>query len=97
MKQYTVEKPLLAKHFASEFRSHVRYSVSRQARATPEIGYQLYAEKYGLDYDYVCKLATIETDIDRKVLDLMGLEIKQLAVQCDKCRHAETELVFISR
>jgi hypothetical protein len=101
MKRYTAENPLLAKYFCSDFQEHVRYSVSRLDRLSPDAGYEMYAQKYGLDYEYVKNLAIIGGEVREDILQRMGLEARGVsdpsAKNCSNCGHLETETVFISR
>ena len=97
MKRYTATKPLLAKHFCSDFRAHVRSSVSRLKRDSEQVGYAMYAEKYGLDYEYVVNLATIGGEIDDEILQRMRLDPRPKTDTCTTCGTSKTETVFISR
>lgn len=97
MRRYTATKPLLAKHFCSDFRAHVRSSVSRLKRDSEHVGYAMYAEKYGLDYEYVVNLATIGGEIDNEILVRMGLDARPKTDTCTSCGSTSTATVFISR
>ena len=57
----------------------------------------MYAEKYGLDYEYVVNLATIGGEIDDEILQRMRLDPRPKTDTCTTCGTSKTETVFISR